>query len=219
MPDGYEVKFGFFGMFDPLADPLTALIIALGIGALQILTGMAIKAYLLCRDGKPLDALMDVGGWWLTFAGIALLAAGKGPAVVICGAAALVLTQGRKKKGILGKLVGGLSSLYNITAYMSDVLSYSRLLALAMATSVIAMVFNILAGLAGGPTVLGAIIFILIFVAGHVFNMLVNIIGTYVHGARLQYLEYFKHWYEDGGPPFRPFTINTRYADIIKEEE
>ena len=224
MPETYEFKIHIggvpvFGALDLLADPITALILACSIGAIQIVTGMGIKAYILCRDGRPLDALMDVGCWWVTFAGIALFVLGHGYIVLVCGIAALILTQGRRKKNIAGKITGGLSSLYSIIQYVSDILSYSRLMALALASSVIAIVFNLLASLAGGPSFLGVIVFILVFLLGHVFNMGVNIISTYVHGARLQYLEYFNRFYVGGGEPFQPLTVNTRFTDIIIKEE
>jgi len=223
MPDDFEFKIyvgdiPIFGMFDPLDDPLKALIIAMIIGGVHIMTGMAIKAYLLCRDGRPLDALMDVGSWWLLFAGFALLATGHGPVVVLCGAAALLLTQGRRAPSIAGKIVGGLASLYGISSYFSDVLSYSRLMALALASSVIAMVFNLLASMIGGIYIIGVFLFTVLFLFGHAFNMGVNIISTYVHGARLQYLEYFNRFYEGGGTPFAPLIVKTRFVDIIKEE-
>jgi len=221
MPETYELKISVggvpvFGMLDLLTDPLKAMIIALGIGAVHILTGMAIKAYLLIRDGRPFDALMDIGSWWLTFAGIGLFAAGYGYTVVICGVLALLLTQGRASKSVGGKLVGGLGSLYKIIQYMSDILSYSRLMALALASYVIGMVFNILASLVGGASFIGVILFAMVFLLGHVFNMGVNLISTYVHGARLQYLEYFNRFYESGGKPFRPFTVKTRFVDVNK---
>jgi len=204
-----------FGAFNMLSDPLMALILALSIGVVHIITGMGIKAYILCRDGRPLDALMDVGSWWVTFAGIGLFVAGYGYVVLLCGAAALVLTQGRRSKSIFGKAAGGLASLYNIMTLLSDVLSYSRLMALALASSVIAMVFNIIAELVGGVPFVGIVLFALIFLVGHTFNMGINLIGTAVHGARLQYLEYFKQFYEGGGPPFKPLEVKTRFVDII----
>ena len=223
MPETFELKFSVggvtvYGMIDLLADPITALIIALVIGAFHILTGMGIKAYLLIRDGRPLDALMDIGSWWVTFAGIGLFAAGRGPVLIYCGVAALILTQGRRSKNIGGKVIGGLGSLYSIVQYLSDVLSYSRLMALALASSVIAMVFNILASLVGSASVPGVILFALVFLFGHVFNIGVNLISTYVHGARLQYLEYFNRFYEGGGTAFKPFAVKPLFADIIKEE-
>lgn len=222
-PETFEFKISaggvpVFGAIDLMAEPITALIIALCIGAFHILTGMAIKVYLLIRDGRPLAALMDVGSWWLTFAGIGLFAAGYGPVPALCGVAALLLTQGRAAKGAAGKAIGGLGSLYKIIQYMSDVLSYSRLMALALASTVIAMVFNILASIVGSPTFFGFILFFIIFIFGHAFNMGVNLISTYVHGARLQYLEYFNRFYEGGGTPFKPFSVKTRFVDIIKEE-
>lgn len=201
--------------FNPISGngPLTLLIICLGLGILQILFGMAIKAYMLIRDGRPWDALMDVGSWWLVFAGIAVLALGHGWYVMAAGFLALVLTQGRNSKGFFGKLLGGLGSLYDITAYLSDVLSYSRLMALCMASGVIASVFNILGGMTG------PVFFWVVFLVGHAFNMGINIIGTYVHGARLQYLEFFGKWYREGGRAFAPLRIMTKYVDVVKNEQ
>lgn len=200
-------------LLDPLSDPLTLLIYALVLGGVHIIAGMAIKAYMLIREGHILDAIFDVGSWWLVFAGIAVLATGNGYWVLVAGVAALVLTQGRSKPTIIGKLVGGISSLYDITAYFGDVLSYSRLMTLLLASSVIASIFNMLGALTGS-----IIAFAFIFLIGHAFNMGINIIGTYVHAARLQYLEYFGKFYKEGGRPFAPLRINTKYVDVIKEE-
>lgn len=193
--------------------PLTLLIMCLAIGVLHILYGMAIKAYMLIRDGRPWDALMDVGSWWLVFAGIAVAATGNGMWVALAGVAALILTQGRSKKGILSKFIGGIGSLYDITGYASDVLSYSRLMALGLATGVIASVFNLLGAMAG------PIFFWVVFVIGHAFNMGINVIGTYVHDARLHYLEFFGKWYEDGGKPFLPLRIKTKYIDVVENNQ
>lgn len=201
-------------VIDPLQEPMTVLIGSVVLGAVHLIFGMCIKVYLCIRDGHPLDALFDVGSWWLVFAGIAVLALGHGPYVLIAGALALILTQGRDKPTVLGKLMGGLASLYDITSYFSDVLSYTRLMALLLATSVIAQVVNILGTLPGS-----IIAFVPIFLIGHGFNMAVNIIGTYVHAARLQYLEFFGKFYKDGGRPFSPLHFNTKYVDIIKEEQ
>ena len=198
---------------DPLKEPMQMLIISLGIGVVHLLFGMGIKAYLLIRDGKPLAALFDVGSWWLLFAGIALGAMGITWWVAIGGAAALILTQGRDKPNIVGKFFGGIASLYDVVNFLADVLSYSRLMALLLASSVIASVVNVLGSLGG--SVIG---FIIVFLIGHTFNMAINIIGTYVHAARLQYLEFFGKFYEDGGRAFKPLKIKTNYYDIIKEE-
>lgn len=197
-------------LLDPSKDMILILVISLGLGFIQVVTGMAINAYMLIRDGHFWDALMDVGSWWLLFAGIAVGALGGTWYICYAGVAALILTQGRAKKGILGKFFGGLASLYNITSYMSDILSYSRLMALMLAGSVIANIVNMLGTMPGS-----IIVFIPIFLFGHAFNMAINIVGTYVHASRLQYLEYFGKFYKDGGREFNPLRISTSYVDII----
>ena len=196
-------------LINPLEDPLKVLILSLVVGAVQILFGMGVKAYLLIRDGKPLDALFDVGSWWLLFAGIAVGALKGIWWFAIAGVAALVLTQGRAKPTIPGKLVGGLASLYDITSYFSDVLSYSRLMALMLAGGIVASIVNVLGSLFGS-----VILFIPIFIIGHAFNIGINVIGTYVHAARLQYLEFFGKFYQEGGKPFKPFAVRSKYFDI-----
>ncbi len=197
----------------PMENPLQILIISLALGVFQILFGMGVKAYILIRDGHPWDALMDVGSWWLLFAGIAVGALGGTWLVALAGVLALLLTQGRAKPTIMGKLVGGLASLYDITSYFSDILSYSRIMALMLAGGIVASIVNILGGLFGN-----IILFIPIFIIGHVFNIGINVIGTYVHAARLQYLEFFGKFYADGGKAFRPLEVKTKYFDIVKEE-
>ncbi|MBQ1579511.1 MAG: hypothetical protein IIZ86_00070, partial [Firmicutes bacterium] len=169
-------------LLNPLADPMSVLILSLVLGVIQILFGMGVKAYILIRDGKPLDALFDVGSWWLLFAGIAVGALRGFWWIAIAGVAALVLTQGRAKPTIPGKIVGGIASLYDITSYFSDILSYSRLMALMLAGGIVASIVNVLGSLFGS-----VILFIPIFVIGHVFNIGINVIGTYVHAARLSY--------------------------------
>lgn len=199
-------------LVNPLEDPMTILIGSLVLGFIQIVFGMGVKAYILIRDGHPLDALFDVGSWWLLFAGIGVGALGGGWYVAIAGALALILTQGRAKPTFIGKIVGGISSLYDITSYFGDVLSYSRLMALLLATCVIASVINTLGSMTG-------FLFPIVFIAGHGFNMAINVIGTFVHSARLQYLEFFKTFYEDGGKPFSPLSLDSaKYVYVSKEE-
>ncbi len=201
-------------MLDPLSDPMKVLIISVAFGAVHIIFGMAVKAYMLIRDGHPLDALFDVGSWWLLFAGIAVLATGGTYWIAVAGVAALLLTQGRAKPTVAGKIIGGLASLYDITSYLSDVLSYSRIMALMLAGGIVASIVNILGSLPGS-----IILFVPIFIIGHVFNIGINVIGTYVHAARLQYLEFFGKFYVDGGRAFRPLGIKTKYFDIIEEDQ
>ncbi|MEQ2441978.1 V-type ATP synthase subunit I [Pseudoflavonifractor sp. CLA-AP-H29] len=202
---------------NPINDPMTTLIMAVVIGVIQLVFGQCIHIYMCFRDGHPADGLLDVVPWWLFFGSIGLVAAGQPWWWILVGCVILIATQGHTKRGFFGKLFGGVASLYDVTSWLSDVLSYSRLMALMLATSVIASVMNTL-GTLGGLSVGGVILFVVVFLIGHVFNVGVNIIGTYVHAARLQYLEFFGKFYEEGGQAFQPMTYNTKYVDIIEEE-
>ena len=143
---------------------------------------------------------------------------GVGPqdvALAIIGAVGIVGIPVFRGKGV-GKLLG-LWNLYGCTGYLGDVLSYSRLLALGLATGVIASVVNQM-GSMGGKSIGGVILFIIVFVIGHVFNMAINLLGAYVHTCRLQYVEFFGKFYEGGGQPFQPFKLKTKYVDIKEEK-
>lgn len=215
----------FFGVTDfalwcivnPLEEPMTILVFGIVLGCIHMLFGQCIHIYMGIRDGKgigKLDNSLDVIPWWLVFAGIALFVLQGSAVLLIVGVASLILTQGRHKKGFFGKLFGGIASLYDITSWLGDVLSYSRIMALMLATTVIASVVNILGSLAGSWFV-----FIPVFLFGHIFNMGINFIGTFVHAARLQYLEFFSKFYEGGGIPFAPLAYNTKYVDIVTEKQ
>ena len=149
----------------------------------------------------------------MLFAGIALLALtpAVGKWVALAGVLMLVLTQGRDKKNLLMKLVSGVGSLYDLVSYVSDLLSYSRILALGLASAVIAQVVNILATL-GGPSVFGFIAMVAVFAFGHVLNLAINVLGTFVHTSRLQYIEFFGKFFADGGRPFRPLAPTEDYT-------
>ncbi len=206
-------------LFDPLQNPMGFLIVSLGIGAVHLIAGMAVQGYILCRRGKVLDALFDIGSYWLLFAGIAAFAPGHpaGLWLTLGGVLAILLTQGRAKKGIAGKLVGGFGGLYNLINFASDLLSYSRILALGLASAVVGQVVNILATLKGGSFI-GFILMIVVFCVGHLLNLVINVLGTFVHTARLQYIEFFGKFYEDGGTPFRPIKAADRYSEDTTPE-
>lgn len=202
-------------LFDPLQNPMAFLVLSLAVGAVHLIAGMAVRAVLLCKEGKPLDALFDIGSYWLLFAGLGVIFVQKkaGLIVLLCGVAAVVATQGRSKKGAM-KFFGGLLGLYNLIDYASDLLSYSRILALGLAAGVIGQVVNILATLKGASFV-GILMMILVFCLGHVLNLAINVLGTFVHTSRLQYIEFFGKFYEDGGTPFKPVTPSDRFADDV----
>ncbi|MCD8334375.1 MAG: V-type ATP synthase subunit I [Clostridiales bacterium] len=211
---GWMVTFCNGIIVNPVNDPMTVLIIAVVIGCFHLLMGQCIHIYMGFRDGTPVDALLDVVPWWIVFVGIGAIVLAGTPVVLILGVVVLICTQGRHAPSFFGKLWGGISSLYDITSWLSDVLSYARLMALMLATSVIAQVFNTL-----GALPRNILVFIIVFLIGHVFNIGVNLIGTYVHAARLQYLEYFNKFYISGGIPFRPLKYDTKYTDILTKEE
>ena len=201
--------------FNPINDPMTFLVVSLAVGALHLLAGLGVKFYILCKAGKPLDAIFDVGSWYLVFAGIAFVfivpIAGK--IMLAAGVLMLVLTQGREEKNPVKKLFKGVMSLYNIVGFASDLLSYSRILSLGLASAVIASVINIL-GTMGGLTVGGIIVFVIAFVLGHTVNLAINVLGCFVHTSRLQYIEFFGKFYEDGGRPFAPLSPELKYGTL-----
>lgn len=196
-------------LFDPLDDLTMILIGSMALGMVQIVTGMAISLIEKCKRKKFLDAFFEEITWWTVFIGIALLALGMGAAVLYVGCALVLLGPIVQGKG-WGKLTGVFGSLYNhVTGYFGDILSYTRLMALMLAGSVIAQVFNMLAAMPGN-----VIAFIIISMLGNAMNFGLNLLGCYVHDLRLQCLEFFNKFYVDGGKPFRPMTLDTEYVDL-----
>jgi V/A-type H+-transporting ATPase subunit I len=214
---------GWFGIedihpwigFTPMSEPLKMMGLCLGLGMFQIVVGMFTAIYIKIRRGRPLDAFLDHGLWLVLFVGIGLLFVNKilGYVFIGIGAGGVLFTAGRSKKGLFGKFAGGFGALYNITGYISDILSYARLFGMGLATGVIAMVFNKVAMMIWGGVV-GTTIAIVILVVGHVFNLGINTLGAYVHACRLQYIEFFGKFYEGGGVLFKPLDATGKYMDF-----
>ena len=201
-------------LFDPLNDATMVLIGALALGLVQIFTGMAASIVMKVKRGQVMDALCNEVTWYVVFIllGGGILLNKLVPALIAI-LVLIVLTQGYGKKGILGKLMGIFGSLYNnLTGYFSDILSYSRLMALMLAGAVVAQVFNTLGAMTGN-----VVLFVIVAFIGNGLNFALNILGCYVHDMRLMCLEFFGRFYEDGGKPFRPLNINTQYVDIVKK--
>lgn len=205
--------------FDPSAEPMKMLYFSMGLGVVHIILGMGLAAYRMIRQGHVLDALFDVGSWYIVFIGIGLFVLGidAGKYIGIAGTIMLVLTGGRNSPGIFGKITGGLGSLYGITGYLSDVLSYARIMALGLSGAVVGQVMNQLGTMAGNGFV-GLIMFLIVFLVGHTFNLTISLLGAYVHTSRLQYIEFFGKFFEGGGRAFRPLVNHTNYVTIIKED-
>lgn len=208
--------------FDPLEDPMRMLFYCFGIGLLHIYFGMGLQAYRNIKAGHPLSALFDQGFWFIFLNGLILLLlpefSAAGRLLAIGGAAGLILTQGRTQQGIVKKFMSGLLSMYNITGYLSDVLSYSRLLALGLATGVIASAINSMGGMIAG-SIMGTVIMVVVLFGGHLFNIIISTLGSYVHTSRLQYIEFFGKFFEGGGKSFSPFNIKTSFVDVVEPEE
>lgn len=214
-------------LFNPLDDPMTLLMISFGLGIVHIFVGIGAKVY-LCFKRKLYAEGIAHFSWILIIGGLVGLLAGSllgagiagelGKWVAIAGVAALILTNGWEEKNLFKKLFKGFSGLMDITGYFSDILSYSRLLALGLSTGVIAMVVNIMGSL-GGRSWYGWILFAAIFVVGHTLNLAINLLGAYVHTSRLQYVEFFGKFFEGGGRAFSPLQIRTKYVKLTKENK
>ena len=210
--------------FNPQQDSVKMLLFSFLFGIIHLFAGLAVRFYNLCKHRDIIGAVCDVVPVYAFISGFAII--GKdfiepvsaktkdiGIKLLIAGAVLIVLTAGRSAKNILGKLGGGLYGLYNTTTgWLGDILSYARLLALNLVTAVIAMVVNQLAAMPKN-----IIAFILIFAVGHAVNIAINLIGTYVHTNRLQYVEFFSKFYEGGGRTFTPLKINSKYFKFKEE--
>lgn len=211
-------------LFTPLDDTMAILIGSLALGLVQTVTGMAVSVVNKFRAGDWLAAVFDEITWWVILAGLALMLLGVGnvnglPVPLLTGCAMLVSGQFVLKKSVAGGLLGVLVAVYNgVTGFFSDILSYSRLMALMLSGSIIATVFNTLAAIPGSTPAVKLIFFIVISGLGNALNFALNILGCYVHDLRLQCLEFFGRFYTDGGRPFAPLNMDTKYVDIIKEE-
>lgn len=221
--------------FVPLRDPMRLLMYSMLFGLIHLFTGLGIKGYMYLRDKDVKGFICDVLSWFMLLIGLLLMlmqssiyASLAGSSLALGGAASaaaklmaaagaliILLTAGRSSKNIGKRLAKGAYSLYDITSWLSDLLSYSRLLALGLATGVIAQVVNQMGSMAGNG-IFGAVVFVIVFIVGHLFNLAINLLGAYVHTNRLQYVEFFGKFYEGGGRKFNPFRENT---DFIKIKE
>ena len=223
-------------VIDPLSQPMKMLVLCFAIGIIHLFAGLIINFYTAMKTKRYVDAISDSILWLLLVGGLILFglttdmvtgmfgldkispAAGNvGKVMAVIGAIGIILMDGRESKNWFKRTLKGLYGLYGVTSYLSDLLSYSRLLALGLATSVISSVFNQMGSMVAGTPVIGVIFFILIFLVGHVLNLAINALGAYVHANRLQYVEFFSKFYSGGGRKFTPFSINTKYIKFKED--
>lgn len=230
-PDGGKVWY----WIDPLNQPMKMLVVSFALGIIHLFTGLGINLYTAFKQHRYLDGIYDAVFWYFLVGGLIafglttdmvtdMFQLAKIPAVygqvgsylAIIGAVGIILTGGRESRNWFKRILKGLYALYNVTGYLSDILSYSRLLALGLATSVISSVFNQM-GSMFGSSALGVVMFIIIFLIGHSMNMAINALGAYVHTNRLQFVEFFGKFYSGGGRKFIPFAVNTKYFKFKEE--
>jgi len=217
--------------FFPVNEPMRMLTFSMIIGIIHIFTGLGMKLYQCIKQKDYKAVYYDVVFWFvLLINSIILLLSMKMvkeiiginftiPSIVtniastlaILSAIGIILTNGRESRNPFKRFLKGLYALYGISGYLSDVLSYSRLLALGLATGIIGTVINKMAGMTAGNSILGVIPFTLIVVFGHTLNISINALGAYVHTNRLQYVEFFGKFYGGGGRKFNPFRVKTKY--------
>ncbi|MGI6359958.1 MAG: V-type ATP synthase subunit I [Acholeplasmatales bacterium] len=211
-------------VMSPMDNPLEMLIFSLGLGVLHILSGLVMKVILSFKLKDPLSALADGISWILILLGLIFvslnLAFNKqifmiiGGVLAAVGALIILLLAGREKKNIFAKFTSGLGGLYGASGYLSDILSYSRVLALALSGAVIGFTFNLLAGMMHG-SIIGYAFAVLIYIFGHIFNFAMNLLSAYIHDARLQYIEFYGKFYMGEGYKYQPLEINLKYLDNI----
>lgn len=229
----FGLVFGsFFGgiielpaLIDPAEDSTLLVILSLILGGIHIFFALGIKAYMNIRDGKPKDALYDVGFWYMAVLGAIgfilskflpqVAAFGKVFLVVmVLGMIGIVATGGREEKSTGGKIGWGIYSLYGISSYLGDFVSYLRLMALVLSGSFLGLAINMIAGMLFESNILGKLFAIVIFVVFQLFNAFLSYLSAYVHTARLTYVEMFNKFYEGGGIPFKKMIENSDYFNI-----
>ena len=230
--------------FEPLSNPMKLLIFCLLFGVIHLFTGLAIKGYQLGREKDFVGVISDVVSWALFVLGLILLLLPSSlfesisgmkfsfpPAIhtlalvmTFAGMLIILLMSGRDSKNWALRVGLGAYDIYGVTSWLSDILSYSRLLALGLATGVIANVVNMLAEMVrggpeatGGRAIIGSIVFIIVMILGHVLNLGINLLGAYVHTNRLQFAEFFSKFYDAGGNAFHPFATDNKYIKVKEE--
>lgn len=213
------------GLIDPAAQYQDLLVMSIVFGLIHLFFGLGIKAYLNIKDKKYFDALCDVGFWYMTLAGgiVFLLTAVRplspivktvSAAIAVIGMIGIVLTGGRDAKSIGAKAGAGLYSLYGISSYIGDFVSYSRLMALGLSGGFISASINMIAGMLFNAGIPGIIAGVIVFLGGQLFNIFLSLLGAYVHASRLTYVEFFGKFFEGGGKSFKLFRSEPKFINL-----
>ncbi len=212
-------------LVDPMTNPMQVLGISLLLGVIHLMFGLLVAAYDMLRNGEIIDAIGDKISWFFFIVGLCLYGVGLGGmlpphfvqiggAMAIIGAVIIFIYAGKGEPNYAKKVINGFLALYGSTSYLGDILSYSRLLALGFGSAVIGMVINLLGGLAAEIPYVGWLVAITVVIGGHIFSIAINILGSFVHPLRLQYVEFFGKFYSGGGEPFTPLTLSQEYVNV-----
>ncbi|MBW8381017.1 MAG: V-type ATP synthase subunit I [Youngiibacter sp.] len=213
------------GLIDPAKDYMMILIMSIIFGLVHVFFALGVKAFLYIRGGDPIGALFDAGFWYMALFGaigfllpmfLDLPPAVKtiSMVVMIIGMGGIVVTGGRSADTVVGKAAGGLYSLYGISSYVGDFVSYSRLMALGLSGGFIASAINMMIGMLSGMGIIGILFGIVLFIFGQAFNIFLSLLGAYVHTSRLTYVEFFGKFYSGGGKPFNLFQNASKYINL-----
>ena len=202
-------------IIDPMVDVLPFLIFAVAVGIVHLDIGITLGIINNVRNQEIKKAFTE--NLWLIFVQIIF---------------ALFYLKTLTPPGITSSLINILIGLIGITALfllisghkgmafftitgaLGDTLSYARLMALGLCTAGIALTVNILAKMCGDVAIIGTVLLLLIMVVGHVFNWVIQVMGAFVHGIRLHYVEFFGRFYSGGGDEFTPFAIKRDITEL-----
>ena len=205
--------------FDTVNRPLEVMVLCMAVGVLHLFAGLGMAAYMNFKRRDPVAAISDQFSWALLLIGLGLMllpqTASAGTVLALIGAGIILLMTKRGEKNPIKRILGGLGALYGVSSWVSDILSYMRLFGMGLATGVIGMVFNTLIAMVWDGGILAKALAIVLFVGCHLFNLGINALGAYVHACRLQYIEFFGKFFEEGGKPFKPLNNHTRYVRIV----
>lgn len=212
-------------LFKPMDQVMIFILIAVILGFTQVCFGLAIRLVRNIRDGDWVEAVCSPLAWLILVNSIVFVLLGDkgilpsffktiGFALTVLSSLTIVLFTDRTAPNLLVRVAWGIYELYGITSYLGDVLSYLRLFALGLSTAIIATVVNLLGNMVLGWPYVGWVLFIPIFIIGHLFNIAINGLGAFVHTLRLQYVEFFPKFFRGGGRQFKPFKKNPRYTII-----
>lgn len=231
----------FFGatlyepLLDPIQNPVPMLIISIAIGIIHIICALIMKMINTAKQGDILTGIADGLSWILILSGVSIYATTMfiqldamfmnvltyvSLGLIGIGVFIIIILSGRHTKNIFGKMLSAFTGLYNSTSYLSDVLSYSRILALALSSAVIAFTMNLLADMVWNSIpFVGILLGIIVYLIGHIFNFVMGLLSAYVHAGRLQYLEYYGKFYEGGGYLFEPLQLQLKYVYQVSLKE